>query len=194
MIRYTKGNTIVTPSQTVPASAVQACGDDPGRLAELLLPVLPMLQKHMACWPEPPGRDQGPPPISQLRAITWLAAHDGVSMSQLARGVQLSRPATSELVDRLLERGAVTREPHPADRRQVLIALTPEARDQFQRIHSYKLERLTRVIERLGSDQRQGFAAGMMLLAEELMSVAPQHQPDTGTQPANCPPVNDQET
>lgn len=150
-----------------PNIAWDQLGTDPGALAEALLPVLPRL-KQMPCWPEAAIREQGPPTVSQIRAVAWLAEREAVPMRELAEALHLSAPATSELVDRLVARQSVTRAPNPRDRRQVEIALTPGARAAWQQIREERLRRLTGVIARLEPDQRLGFVRGVMLLAEEV--------------------------
>lgn len=48
--------------------------------------------------------------------------------TDLTRSVLLSQPALSRLLDRLEQRGFVTRAPDPADRRAVLVSLTEAGR------------------------------------------------------------------
>lgn len=50
----------------------------------------------------------------------------GVRLSELQQQVLLSQPALSRMVDRLVDRGLLTREVDPHDRRGVLISLTAE--------------------------------------------------------------------
>jgi DNA-binding MarR family transcriptional regulator len=57
-----------------------------------------------------------------------------VSLTELNRHVLLSQPAMSRMVDRLAGRGLVSRCADPADRRGVLLALTPPGRDVQARI------------------------------------------------------------
>jgi DNA-binding MarR family transcriptional regulator len=170
----------VPPAATPTAILEDRLGADPGVLAELLLPVLPRL-KQLPCWPEAPG--QGAQTVSQLRAVAWLAERDAASMRELAAAMQLSPPATSELVDRLVERGSVTREPHRHDRRQVLVTLTPAARTAWREVRDERLRRLTGVIARLEPGERQGFVRGVMLLADEVASGGPAGCPSHGIQP-----------
>lgn len=67
-------------------------------------------------------------PRSDLAALVALEAASGpVPMTDLGRRLGLGRPATSALVDRLAARGHVARLDDPADRRRVLVGLTPEA-------------------------------------------------------------------
>lgn len=55
--------------------------------------------------------------------ITSLAAAEGVT-----------QPAITLLVNRMEERGWVLRQTDPADRRAVLVVLTPDGRDAFERL------------------------------------------------------------
>jgi len=67
--------------------------------------------------------DLGP---ADLRCLDWLA--DGPrTAGELARGTGLRPAATTALVDRLERRGLVERRQDDADRRRVLVRLTPAA-------------------------------------------------------------------
>jgi DNA-binding MarR family transcriptional regulator len=57
-----------------------------------------------------------------------------IRLSELNRHVLLSQPALSRMVDRLAERGLVSRATDPADGRGVRLALTDEGRAAQQRI------------------------------------------------------------
>jgi DNA-binding MarR family transcriptional regulator len=59
------------------------------------------------------------------RRITMLAAREGVT-----------QPGITRLVDRLEQRGWVTRETDPADGRAVLVTLTPAGQRVFERLRS----------------------------------------------------------
>jgi DNA-binding MarR family transcriptional regulator len=102
---------------------------------------------------------------SQPRRITELAAREGVT-----------QPAITLLVNRLQDRGWVTREPDSTDRRVVLVTLTPGGQEVLDRLRAeYRallheematlpdrdvrtlagaIEILDRLIERLGEHER----------------------------------------
>lgn len=70
-----------------------------------------------------------------------------VRLSELNKHVLLSQPALSRLVDRLAERGLITRATDPADRRGVLLSLTPAGRArqrQIGRRHARSVARAVR--------------------------------------------------
>lgn len=69
---------------------------------------------------------------TELRCLDWLT--DGaMSSGELAKAVGLRPAATTTLVDRLSRRGFVRRGPAPADRRKVLVELTPEGQEVLWR-------------------------------------------------------------
>jgi DNA-binding MarR family transcriptional regulator len=57
-----------------------------------------------------------------------------VRVGELRRGVLLSQPALSRMVDRLVERGLVERQADPADGRGVRLTLTQAGRDTQRRV------------------------------------------------------------
>jgi DNA-binding MarR family transcriptional regulator len=56
-----------------------------------------------------------------------LSAPDGLSISQLAEHLLIRHNSAVELVDRLVEAELARRQPDPADRRRILVALTEQA-------------------------------------------------------------------
>jgi DNA-binding MarR family transcriptional regulator len=67
---------------------------------------------------------------SELMALAHLAGDENLGPGELARRLRLSSGATTALLDRLAARGHLLRERHPADRRKVVLRLTPQAREE----------------------------------------------------------------
>ncbi len=61
--------------------------------------------------------------VSQLRALFRLAFHGSLTISALSRLLELGKPATSILVQQLVERKLVVRTEDPQDRRKSLVTL-----------------------------------------------------------------------
>ena len=61
------------------------------------------------------------------------------SIGILAERLQLQHHSTGELVDRLVERGLVSRSRSPEDRRQVLIHLTVRGETELERLTAFHL-------------------------------------------------------
>lgn len=62
--------------------------------------------------------------MSQLKVVFLLYAQGPAHMSRLATALGVSLPTATGIVDRLVERGLVTREESPGDRRLVVIRLS----------------------------------------------------------------------
>lgn len=58
-------------------------------------------------------------------------ARDGLTMTDASRRMMVTNGAITSLVDRLVDEGFVTREPHADDRRTTIIRLTAAGRDRF---------------------------------------------------------------
>ena len=68
-------------------------------------------------------------------------------MSELAASVLISRPSTSRVADRLVERGWLERWHDGADRRVVLVRLTDEGKRAQSRAARLHLDGIARLIE-----------------------------------------------
>jgi DNA-binding MarR family transcriptional regulator len=70
--------------------------------------------------------------VPQFRALVFLSQHDEASLSALAEHVGLSLPATSRMVDLLVQRQMLERRAAAADRRRVSLSLTGRGQATFQ--------------------------------------------------------------
>ncbi len=66
-------------------------------------------------------------PFSRFRALRRIAVQD-LTQSDLARRLGIDAPATSVIVNDLVERGLVTRVEHPTDRRFKVVTITNAGR------------------------------------------------------------------
>ncbi|MEM8972297.1 MAG: MarR family transcriptional regulator [Pseudomonadota bacterium] len=66
--------------------------------------------------------------ISQAWVLAHLWQEDGLSQSRIAERMDVATVTTSKLIDRLEERGFVTRRVDPLDRRSNLVFATQEGR------------------------------------------------------------------
>lgn len=88
------------------------------------------------------------------------------SIGQLAEVLGVSRPAATQLVDKLVEHGMVERRQDPADRRVVLVDYVPGMQDIARRITESRRRRLVAAMEPLTDEEARAFAKGLKLLAE----------------------------
>lgn len=87
----------------------------------------------------------------QLEALTALE-EGSLTMRSLCERLEISESAGTALSDRLVARGMVAREPDPADRRVVRLALTGDARSMVERYRATKRARVTEVLSALDRD------------------------------------------
>jgi DNA-binding MarR family transcriptional regulator len=64
--------------------------------------------------------------ISQLAAMATLERHGALGPGELAAHEKVSAPSMTRLTGHLESAGLVARAPHPTDRRQVVLRLTPQ--------------------------------------------------------------------
>jgi DNA-binding MarR family transcriptional regulator len=66
--------------------------------------------------------------LTQIATLGTIERHGPVSAGEIAEHEKVQPPSMTRVLAVLEERGLVTRTPHPSDRRQQLVALTPEGR------------------------------------------------------------------
>jgi DNA-binding MarR family transcriptional regulator len=84
--------------------------------------------------------------IVGFHVLALLEVHGAIPMSRMADELGVALPNATGIIGRLAERGIVTREHAPADRRIVLVALTDEGRALIDEMDSARRERLRRLL------------------------------------------------
>lgn len=67
--------------------------------------------------------------FAQARALFMLAARKELTVSQLAKLLDVGKPTASVLVQQLVERELVTRTEHATDRRNTIVRLSPKGEE-----------------------------------------------------------------
>jgi DNA-binding MarR family transcriptional regulator len=86
-------------------------------------------------------------PQQHQAMLSIIGAPEGqaVTVGFLAERMLLKHHSTVELVDRLVEIDLVARQPDAADRRKVLLALTPKGRRLLTKLSTAHIEELRRI-------------------------------------------------
>ena len=89
--------------------------------------------------------------LPQFMVLYYLSRHreESLTVSQLAAVIALSQPATSQLIDRLLQRGLLIRRENPEDRRQKLISVSPDGLALADRIEGQREVTMRRMFSQL---------------------------------------------
>lgn len=90
--------------------------------------------------------------MSQAKVLYTVLAAGSLRMSELAARLGVSLSTTSGQVDRLVELGLLDRRDDPADRRQVVVSVTPGGETQVGRFRELNNEQLLLMLDRVGDD------------------------------------------
>jgi DNA-binding MarR family transcriptional regulator len=101
--------------------------------------------------------------FTQLRIL--LAIEYGKDqVGKLARSAQVAQPAMSKVVDRLISLDFVRRDPHPTDRRQIKLTLTPKGTAMTGRVRRKAAEKYVDAIRNLSTGDRNKMLAGIAVI------------------------------
>jgi DNA-binding MarR family transcriptional regulator len=106
--------------------------------------------------------------LAQVKTLVLLHHRERSTVGEIAAGLGVAMPTASELVDRLVEGGLAERATNPIDRRQVLVWLTPEAREFGDQLYALRCAQVRATFDRLELDERMAFARGLQALAAVL--------------------------
>jgi len=91
---------------------------------------------------------------TQLAALATLERHGAMSPGDLAEHEKVQPPSMTRVIAALVDWGLVTRAPHPTDRRQVILTVTPEGRSLVQKVRRRKEAWLARRLAELSPQER----------------------------------------
>jgi DNA-binding MarR family transcriptional regulator len=103
--------------------------------------------------------------MSQAKVLYLIAASEGMRMSELAVRLGVSISTTSGLVDRLVDHGLLARHDDPADRRQVVVTITPTGKADLERFRELNAAQMRRLLARLGDSELDVVERATVLLA-----------------------------
>ncbi|GAB6094353.1 hypothetical protein JCM14469_06050 [Desulfatiferula olefinivorans] len=89
---------------------------------------------------------------SQLEAIRMVRKNGPLGINDLAGLLAISSPSASVMVERLVEKGILTRAYNPKDRRKVMIAISDKAQEDIRAIENAILTMVLDLMERLGPE------------------------------------------
>jgi DNA-binding MarR family transcriptional regulator len=93
----------------------------------------------------------------EAHILALLAAQSPATIAALHRGLAHKRSTLTSILDRLVERGFVTREVGQSDRRTFLVSLTPKGRAAARRVHGHLAALEQSVRDRVSEKELQLF-------------------------------------
>jgi DNA-binding MarR family transcriptional regulator len=110
--------------------------------------------------------------MPQFKTVVLLGALGSATAGPLARSLGVGLSTMTGIVDRLCERGMVTRGEDPEDRRATRVQLTDTGRELVERVNSVRREFLTRLLDCLSLEQLESAAETITVLADAASALA----------------------
>lgn len=111
----------------------------------------------------------------QMKAAMEVWLHQPLSLGRLASLVKVTPPAASAIVDKLVEKEVLTREPDPEDRRRVVLRTHPRAEAMFNAFNREFRAAFDSVADRVG-DQNVAKWYEVMLEIREILEGVSSHE------------------
>ena len=103
---------------------------------------------------------------SQAMVLNFLGEEDRILSRSLGQKLQISSATMTGTIDRLEKLSLVERQPHPDDRRAILICLTPQGRRYARKINLIMVQANKAYLKRLDPGQSQALRAALSALSE----------------------------
>ncbi|GAB2823201.1 MarR family transcriptional regulator [Actinoallomurus bryophytorum] len=91
---------------------------------------------------------------TQIAALGAVARHEALTPGELAEHEKVQPPSMTRVIAQLEDKGLLTRSPHPTDRRQVILSLTPAGDKLFKEERRRKEAWLAQRLGELTSEER----------------------------------------
>jgi len=93
--------------------------------------------------------------LSQYSLLYQLALLGTISMSEVSSRLEISKPAVTNLVDRLEEKKLLRRLPHPKDRRVILLKILPKGEKVIEDLRQKSLEVLLKAYDQFNAGEHE---------------------------------------
>ncbi len=90
--------------------------------------------------------------VNQMHALMLIQKREKVSISELAALMGVSAPSASAMVERMVEKGALTRSPSARDRRRMEVRIAPAVQEDFERVNAVLLAAFERLVAKTGAE------------------------------------------
>ena len=127
-------------------------------LMETIHPIMQFIRTEM--------RSQREPTLSvpQFRLLAFLNRHPGISLSEVAEHLGVTRATASTMTDRLVQRQYVDRAIHPKERRQIMLKLTNDGEDLLEQMRDRTRRKIADLLDGLAIEQLAEVSASLTLL------------------------------
>ena len=108
--------------------------------------------------------------LSQPQAMVLIELLDSgtITMGELSKRLQITHGVVTRIVDRLLEKGMVTRERDANDRRVVLVSISKEGRNFAEKMIDYHLEKMRSIFVGISRRDREEFLSFLQKIDRQM--------------------------
>ncbi|MCK9794456.1 MarR family transcriptional regulator [Isoptericola sp. 4D.3] len=110
--------------------------------------------------------------VTDLQALRYVIAAEAAGEVATPRGLathlHISTASTTKLLDRLTRSGHLTREPHPTDRRSLVVVATAHAHDEVRERLARMHERMAEIARAVPSESRPAVEEFLRAMAAHL--------------------------
>lgn len=104
--------------------------------------------------------------LPQLALLSQLVDRRQVSMTEISARLHITKPAVTNLTDRLERGGFLKRIPHPDDRRISLLQIRPKGEKVVRETQSQVLRFLLKALDRLNAAEQKAISRFYALLSQ----------------------------
>jgi len=104
--------------------------------------------------------------VLQLRVLVIIASRRALNLGEVAESLGVHPSNATRIVDKLVTAGFVHRADDPADRRYLVLSLTPQGHDIVQRVTGYRRSSIATVMENMRPSRRRTLASALGSFAE----------------------------
>ncbi|MET9762282.1 MarR family transcriptional regulator [Streptomyces sp. NPDC006372] len=110
--------------------------------------------------------------LPQLRALVVLDTCGPVKLAAMAATLGVNPSTALRMVERLESAGLIDRRTNPANRREVILSLTPAGRDLVERVLAHRRTEIRALVQRLPAEARAGLVPALKALTEAAHEMA----------------------
>ncbi len=121
--------------------------------ADQVLEVIPLVMRVI----RKEFRSQRDPELTlpEFRSLAFINRSAGCSLNEVAEHIGLEAPTASKLVENLVQRGLVSRQEDPEDRRRVRLQISPKGKKSIDIAFEHTREFLAERLAHLSDKERQ---------------------------------------
>jgi DNA-binding MarR family transcriptional regulator len=114
--------------------------------------------------------------VTQLKSLFLIADKGSTNFKKLAEALQVTPSNVTRIVERLVERGLVSRTENTEDRRMLMLQATDKGRSLLQSIRETSMKHMTGTLDLLSVKELSSLAEGL----SAFIRAAKAHQKDAG--------------